>query len=374
MPSISAAAKSGLRASEFIVEGEGVSALAYFREGAASLPLIVGLPGAGHLARVYYGHDGARSTDFLDHWLEERGFGLLALSYPSDHPVFPRPDVALTTTMWAAAAATITADIIAKRSLPPDVLLMGWSMAGRASRAFTRAAESHGLAVRGFISLAATPPLPRLADRPPQGQPFTEDGLWKTDGRLGDAQPQHELYLNDIHWRNGGREYDLIAAADYFGAYTTNTPILLRGEPEQGSGLSGNSLVETITDLGSFDFSGYPITGAIIPTSPLDARHVVTDQATWAFLNSQKLYSIYEALARAGASIGSDNVWNSILDVKFAMETTLSCSVEGGHFFFIGREGAMQTAAHISRLSAALDAIRSRLQALGGASSSPPPC
>jgi hypothetical protein len=45
------------------------------------------LPGGGHLARVAYGHPGRRPDDFLDQWLAWRGHSLLALSYPTDHPV-----------------------------------------------------------------------------------------------------------------------------------------------------------------------------------------------------------------------------------------------------------------------------------------------
>src|SRR3979411_840362 len=71
------------RGQESVARHFGVDVRHYFRRGLApNAPLVVFLPGAAHVGRVAYGHNGARPEDFLDFWLAQVGYGLLALSYP----------------------------------------------------------------------------------------------------------------------------------------------------------------------------------------------------------------------------------------------------------------------------------------------------
>jgi hypothetical protein len=67
----------------------GFPALVRFARGAPGSPLVVFVTGGGVLARIAYGHAGARPADFLAHWLRQAGYACLAVSYPLGHPVFP---------------------------------------------------------------------------------------------------------------------------------------------------------------------------------------------------------------------------------------------------------------------------------------------
>lgn len=333
----------GLLPAEFLIEVSGVPAIAYVRPGLPGSPTIVGLPGAGHLARVFYGHPGSRAEDFLDYWLEKIGMGLIALSYPSDHRAFQRRMPDLTVTDWANAAVAITAEIVKTRGLRGPIVPLGWSMAGRASRAFNVAARRLGLEMPGFIALAATPPLPGMVRAEPEGVPFTSEGFWRTGTDDIGLSARNESFLRDINWRGT----EIIDAAGYAAYYVVNTPIRLRGEPYQRACLENNSLLDTIADLGTFNYAEYPFTGVITPTRISDARHALTDHATWGFLNSQKLFTEYSA---AKSMPATDAAWSHLRDLASQLPNRLCRYVEGGHFFFVGCEGAAQTASHIEDL------------------------
>lgn len=356
--------------SEMLVESSDVPMIAYVREGSPERPIVVALPGGGHLARIFYGHPGGQAENFLDHWLDTLGFGLIALSYPSDHPAFRRRRPDLTVTEWGCAAAEIAAGIIRDRGLQGRVVLAGWSMAGRVCRAFNVAAHRRGLNTIGFIALAATPPLPGMTYIAPKGEPSTAEGFWRTGDRSAPLSARSKAFLRDVHWQRCEEHPEIISEAAYANYYIVNTPIRLRGEPDQWPGLARNSLLDTITDLGTFDYADYPFTGVIAPTRASDARHVLTDQATWAFLNSQKLFSAYSAHG-ADKEIG-DEAWAKMRNLAMQLPIRLSRHVEGGHFFFVGRDGAAQTALHIADLSKQIEGVKLALARLLCSNSSEP--
>ncbi len=336
--------------SEFLTEACGVPAIAYFRAGLPGSPIIVGLPGGGHLARVFYGHPGSSAEDFLDRWLEGHGLGLIALSYPSDHRAFRRRLPNLTVTDWGNAAAATIAEIIRTRGLHGPIVPVGWSMAGRHCRAFNIAARRLGLEIPGFIAVSATPPLPCMVRAKPEGERFTPEGFWKTGNDDAGLSVRNKSFLYDINWRGT----EIIDAASYAAYYIVNTPIRLRGEPNQRRGLERNSLVDTISDLGTFSYIEYPFTGVIAPTRTSDARHALTDQATWGFLNSQKLFCEYSA----ANPMSAPGAWDQLRNLAVQLPSHLCRYVEGGHFFFIGREGAAQTASHIADLCKKLEDLQ----------------
>ncbi|GLR90999.1 hypothetical protein [Bradyrhizobium iriomotense] len=340
--------QDGLLPSEFLVEASGVPAIAYVRAGLPGSPTIVALPGGGHMARVFYGHPDSRAEDFLDYWLEKSGLGFIALSYPSDHRAFRRHLPDLTVTDWGNAAALMTAEIMKGRGLYGSITPIGWSMAGRACRAFNVAARRLGLKMPGFIALAATPPMPGMVRAEPEGEPFTAEGFWRTGSDDTGLTARNESFLRDINWR----ETEIISAAAYKAHYIVNTPIRLRGEPNQRADLERNSLLDTIADLGTFAYPEYPFTGVIAPTRTSDARHALTDQATWGFLNSQKLFCEYSAANSISSQAGA---WNELRELALQLPSRLCRYVEGGHFFFIGREGAEKSALHVAELCKQLE-------------------
>ena len=62
-----------LQNDERAVISNRVPLVVHERRGAVDRPLTVFLPGAIHLARVAYGHEGSRPDDFLAHWFERAG-------------------------------------------------------------------------------------------------------------------------------------------------------------------------------------------------------------------------------------------------------------------------------------------------------------
>jgi len=73
----------------------GFPSLGRFYKGNPEKPLIVFFPGWANLGRVFYGIPGSDERDFPVYWLVAKGYSVLAVSYPLDHPVYPEvyPDL-----------------------------------------------------------------------------------------------------------------------------------------------------------------------------------------------------------------------------------------------------------------------------------------
>lgn len=348
---------------ESMREAEGYPALTYFRKGSRDQPLLVFLPGGGHLARIAYGHPACRGEDFLDHWLAREGFGLLAISYPSDHPVYERIYPAMTVTEWGAFTAGITRQLIDEHGLSNRVVLAGWSMAGRAGRPFNKAASQLGLEVEAFLSLAATPPLFLHTE--------VEEAFWQTrDGLRETRHPQPGLEGGTPWWdialaeqaQLNGRP--IIASELYFEAFRGNHPANLNGQRlRYRDGAVVLDLAEATEDMGGFDYASFPLTACLVPQSETDLRHAVTDNATWDFINAQKLLCTWLQPLMALYPERFSAHWPEIRQLIDTELHGLSHSVPGGHLFFIGALGAERVAAQIAPLLSKIAALRARLEA-----------
>jgi hypothetical protein len=345
--------------------GHGCPQLAYFRQSSCNRPLAVFLPGAGHLARVAYGHPGARPSDFLDFWLRERGYGLLALSYPSDHLVFDGIHPFMTIADWAQSSATITRDVIDENGLGRSILLVGWSMAGRIAPSFNRAAAERNLDVVAFVSLAATPPIPGLGPFNPAGETLTEDLLWDAFGPTIWGWSRQDRFWAGIGHQNDLNGRVVMSRADCQQYYWANSPLHLHGLPHR---LRGARLVEDVeealADLRTFAFSDYPLTGMVIPGSPADARHGLTDQASWSFFNAQVIHQRHFAHEQRSASPLPEASWHALKAITADLPTRLTRHVDGGHFMFLGEDGARQTARWIAELHGEIEEVHKELEVL----------
>jgi hypothetical protein len=354
-------------AAPVLFEGEclrataGFPAIAYWRRGLPCHPVVVFLPAAGHLARVAYGHPGSNPRDFLDVWLAERGYGLLVLSYPSDHAAFDRLYPDMTVAQWGASSAGIACDLLRQEQAPPNVVLAGWSMAGRAVQAFHAAASVLGLNVECFISLAATPPIPKLAPVNPAGEPRTADGLWDIwSARDSTGKTRVETWSGELAQQCAAEGRQIIDGDAYRSLYLANFPIRLRGEPDQGHELPG--LAATIADLGTLRFDQFPLIGAVVPTAPSDARHALTDQAAWHFFNAQTIF------AGCTAPIAFDRLtvaqWTDLRALVGGLADRLTRWSKDGHFFFLGVRGACETTAYLQSLVDEARLIRQEMDKL----------
>jgi pimeloyl-ACP methyl ester carboxylesterase len=325
---------------ETLREGAGFPCLTYYRAGSRNKPLVVFVPGGRHLARVSYGH-GANRHHCLDYWLEKHGYGLLAISYPSDYPVFERVYPEMSVSDWGNSLASAVADIITENGLSPRIVILGWSMAGKVVGRFARAARASGLEVACFISLSATPPLPGLRGMsPPGGKPLTSQGLLDSEGKV------RPFEIEDIGHAEG---QSVISSEEYGRFYYCNNPILLHGEVERfQDGVQVSSLESIVDDVGPFDYAHFPICAAIAPTSPSDARHVFTDSISWAFYTVSAIW--VGLLSGVDVHAMSQVAWSELKALMDSIPQRLTRHVPGGHFFFIGKTGASETARHVDEL------------------------
>ncbi|RWD42779.1 hypothetical protein [Mesorhizobium sp.] len=360
---------SSLHPGEIMLVGGEFPAIAYLRPGQPDKPLVVFFPGGGHLARIAYGHPGADPKHFIDFWLAEAGYGLLALSYPTDHPAFDRTYPKMTAGDWGRSFADITRTILDAIGPGRPVVFAGWSMGGRPIHAFNAAAEEAGLNVIGFISLAATAPLMNLGPGTTEAEAAAAtDALldYWTPTLEGPRPTREEKWQAEVarQGRLAGRP--IMSAQEYRTHYAAAMPIRLRGAPlppEYGNDWSMNVVLE---DLGTFDYARFPLTGVIAPSDSADPRHALTDQMTWGFYNVQKLYCLWQALTHRTGPKDADAIWAYISDLAQRLPVQLFRRVTGGHFFFLGEPGARAAVTHLVELASELSVIRAELDALQG--------
>lgn len=336
--------KSALFPEENLYYGADYPCITYYRAGSTDKPLVIFIPGGGHLARVSYGHAGANKEDFLDYWLKQHGYGLLAISYPSDYPAFERVYPEMSISDWGRCISSIAAAIIEKNRLSPNIVVLAWSMSGKVVSTFAQTARRQGLQLVCFISLSATIPLPGISPRRTTGEPLTPQSLWDVEDSIETAMWTKEL--EQIGHKEG---YTVISAEEYQSYYRCNNPIQLRGEVDRfQNGTRITSLKLALEDVCPFDYSCFPICLSIVPTYQSDAMHALTDGISWAFYS---IYSIVRGkLAKCNFAALSQNDWNELRDIILLLPQRLTRYVAGGHLFYIGKTGAAITARFIEEL------------------------
>ncbi|MGY2843676.1 hypothetical protein ACVIWU_006447 [Bradyrhizobium sp. USDA 4509] len=356
---------AALFSNELFMHGDTFPAIVFWRPPAGTNPTVVFLPGGGHLARIAYGHPGANPRDFLDFWLREVGWGLLAISYPSD-PAFPRLYPEMTVSNWGASVTAIALGLLATCARPRRVVVAGWSMAGRVARPVCRGLAEGGVPPIGFISLAASAPFPGLVPIFGRGEPVTEAGLWDLSADERGLPTRHSNWCAELTAQSADNDRVIIPEDVYERDYRVNTPLLLRGEPQflrsRGACVS---LAEVADELGTFDFGSHPLTGVIAPTRPSDARHALTDSLTWGFMNAQHVFERYVG-GRRDLSTIHPQLWEQLRLLMLELPRRLTRSVSGGHFFFVGERGAEATVRHLTNLVTEIVLLQAEVSAILG--------
>ncbi|MDQ7251055.1 thioesterase domain-containing protein [Dongia sedimenti] len=337
-----------------------VPLIASVRRGDLEQPLVLFLTGGGVLARIAYGDPEAAPQDFLDHWLDRIGWGLIAPSYPCDHPIFAQAMPELGLGQWAATLAALFEGIIGETPRRP-LIACGWSMGGRIAFALVRALRARGVPLDGFVSLCATPPFPRLNGDPP-AERLLPNGLWdltwaKRDGLTRDERWSAEL---DAIAAVEGR---IVITPDRFGRhYRMNVPIGLWGPELEPffENVAPRAVADELREAGTFSGADYPLCAAIVPADSRDHRHALTDPAIWGSITVQSL--LHNDLGSRSMSELSPETWESIRDCVWQAPARLTRHLSGGHFFFVGSHGAAKTVEHLQALHQEMQRIRSQLR------------
>ncbi|KAL4951943.1 hypothetical protein BDW69DRAFT_30318 [Aspergillus filifer] len=312
-----------------------------------SKPLIVCVPGALHLARVFYGgHQGSKPENFLSYWLATNGYSVLALSFPLE--TIPRLMASTAENFrikdWGQQAAMTTKKIIEEKGLPTQsVVLISWSMGGRMVVPFNIAAKELGLEVQQYISFAATPGFSSIRP-PPAALKSTDSGYFMVSS-LVESFYNHLIEMQNL---NGGGE--IIPRDIYFREYVGATPINLIGLGLKYDGMRGFVPDEIPHEQDSqvLNIANLPFISALYPTSVLDASHCLGDRATWGFLLTYKLESI---IGKNGVSKAQENGnWQALADLIHSAATRMCLPVPGNHFFFVGKNSAREIAGMVDKL------------------------
>lgn len=342
---------------ESAVQRSGAPAIEYFVGARQDLPLLVFVPGVGHLARIAYGgHAGARRKDFLAHWLVQAGYSFLGLSYPLEtgDAAFAEACPAFDMLAWGRQIAEASAWHIERCGLPRRFVLLAWSMGGRSVYSASQRARELGLEMH-VVALAATPGIQGLTGDP-QPLPMAPSGYVALPRSLREF------------WH--GQIGEVIPAETYYGSYVGNGPVALTGRGEAyRDGRFVLAPLEQARQSGAFAVDGFPLVAAIANTDPIDARHALADAANWALLNANGLVGRQRnrRLSRAA--------WERLLDLSASLPAQLSLRVPGNHFCFVGAEAARGTALTIAealrRLAAVEQALVSILDDLPASTTQP---
>lgn len=336
----------------------GFPAVTYFQAGKPDMPLIVFVPGAHHAARIAYGgHEGARSEDFLAHWLKEKGYNFLAVSYPIDTASGMMEETApdFTAQNWGQQIADAALGVIEEHGLSGGVYFAHWSMAGKSIQPAHAAMSEAGHPIEAAFSFAATPGIPGIIT-------LTQE-LDKTVDGYANRESTYPGWISQLDSnRQGGPEIipEDILRSDYLG----HIPVNLQGYGELvEDGEVRIDHMEQALHYGSFEFSNHPWIVVFQVDDRADARHAINDSSYWAYYNT---HSLFAEPGKRGLKVGdmSDEAWLQMIKMSQEAPERLRVDVGGNHFFFVGETGAHATADAIDRAIVQLTEWRADIDGL----------
>ena len=311
----------------------GFPSLVRFFKGIPEKPLIVLFPGWAHLARIFYGTPDMDKKDFPAHWLLEKGYSVLAVSYPLDHPVYDEVYPGFTLTDWSGLASSIAEEFIEREGLPKELIAIHWDVSGQAIRPFNKACVELGLKVRFALALEASPALEVPTDR--------TQGLKKTSRNLVSLMDSHfELFLKEIKAQEELNRKSIITEEQYREQIFGDIPVGLTGTEEYFvNGSFVGDPARSAEDKRFFAFNEYPIVCVITGDSTIAPYHPIVDRSTWSFLNTRKIYHDFFA---SSTKKMSDIELNHFAGYVNKLPERLDRRVRGNHFMFLGEFGARE--------------------------------
>ena len=348
-PSASAPTKLYSRGQESVARHFGVDVGHYFRRGfAPDAPLVVFLPGAAHVGRIAYGHNGARPEDFLDFWLAKDGYGLLALSYPGHASVAWKSDSNLLLDHWIKAVAKTIGEKVAVTGAN-KIIVAAWSMSVRWAGLLSRQLANVDVHIAAFIPLAGSPPMPGLSSIDADSEILTPDGFWDASSSTVGGIPRLSTWLEELAMLSSNQSSVVLAPDDYRQYYLTLTPVTLACHEKLASRLK--------LSLPEFNLAHFPLAYPISPSGFRDCDQAARDAANWDVVNTQIL---------RGYLAGADQ-----LDEARLLLSSCQTIVPGGHLFFVGENGARATATAIDVLWRRLPELARQLMRILSVSPTP---
>lgn len=336
-------ANAGLYENEQLIEAAGAQSLVYFKKGDAKKPLLIFIPGDSHLARIAYGYPQGQAKDFLAYWLNLRGYSFLALSYPTDNPIFSKTYPGFTIKQWGDQVAEIAKKIINENQLNNQIVVLAWSMGGSIEQSITIAAKKQNLNLLAFIGLAAVPPLPYIM----QSGPYSTGDMLKNG--LADRKSLQAVFVDLLNKQSQYNQHEIIDPVMYKQEFLGNIPAGLSAE---GYIFQDNKLVknipQTLKDSGVFDFANTPWIALIEDTSTDTAKISLIDPFSWDFMRAEMIYKNY--LKSIDYSKLTRVNWQKIKELINELPKSLKIQVNGNHFFFVGEKGAQASANAIAVL------------------------
>lgn len=347
---------------EQIETAAGFPAITMFKPGDATRPLVIFIPGAHHTARVSYGgHEGAKPEDFLAYWLGQDGYNFLAISYPIDtatggipteHPDFTIRD-------WGAQAAELARKYVDANGLSGEVIVMGWSMGGKVSQSVHEAMREQGLDLKFYTSVTATAPLPGLIALTRE-LPMLETGL-------ADRRKNYAGWFAQVAENSAAIGHEIVPEQVFTEAYQGDIPVGLQGYSQVYR--DGAFVIDQLAfqeDAKPFAFKDFPLVAMIVPDGRGDRRHALTDQAIWSMYNANTVYNSWITANKVDVNALSDASWRGILDLTRSLDETLTVTIDGNHFFFMGEPGAKATAEALATLETRVGEVKAEASGLLG--------
>lgn len=325
---------------------------------AAVKPLIIFIPGAAHLARISYGFPEGKEDDFLSYWLYKKGYPFLAVSYPTDNPVYTKSYPEFNIKEWGDQVATLAKQIITQNHLSKHVVVLGWSMGGNIEESIQESFEKQHVTLDSFIGLSAVSPLSYV------GQKIKNNSEQKIlPNKLLDESNYFGFFIQLLDEQNQYNNHEIIPAKIYTEQFLGNIPVALQG---QGYYLEKNkfefNLQKYLDDSGAMKFEHTPWIGLINDDALSLPKLTLIDPASWDFLRSEMLYHQYISYMNIDSDPSKFAVVKRILS---QIPQHFSETVHGNHFFFVGKKGARDTAQKIEIIMQHINTTKQNLIKLG---------
>ncbi len=330
---------------EELTEASGHPALVRFEPGRPGFPLVVFITGGGVLGRIAYGPPAGRAADFLCHWLHEEGFATLALSYPIDtrgvfDVAFPRFSIM----DWAEQSAEIIARHVNGNGLAGNVIVLGWSMGGRIAEPLQAALRRREKSIELFVPMAGASALPNILPGLKGLQP-SPSGLASIQGAYLEWLL---LCLADQNRIAGGVVLD---AETFTTEMTGDFPIGLAASAMRfQNGTFVSDAAADAREVGASQYDAFPPLALMTHASPIDARHALTDRATWGVFITQQLCETHVFPRASNLSALEPERWTLLVQHVRDAAGRLSVTLPGNHMFFVGEDGARRTVLALKQL------------------------